>query len=116
MLSKALCYARLFCFDYSSFYISSQSWWNSFQINKWTAPATSIAPQVRSLRKGNNDQVAIAIDMDPGSSGRLEDEDDDKGKPRIINYWPFLLLIYRYSTIHIAYNSMNAFLNFYFSL
>ncbi|XP_059459662.1 trans-Golgi network-localized SYP41-interacting protein 1 isoform X2 [Corylus avellana] len=47
-------------------------------INKWTVPATSIAPQVRSLRKGNNDQVAIAIDMDPGSSGRLEDEDDDK--------------------------------------
>ena len=47
-------------------------------------PGTSIAPQVRSLRKGNNDQVAIAIDMDPGSSGRLEDEDDEKGKPRKI--------------------------------
>ena len=47
-------------------------------------PGTSIAPQVRSLRKGNNDQVAIAIDMDPGSSGRLEDEDDEKGKPREI--------------------------------
>jgi hypothetical protein len=60
--------------------------------------------------------------MDPGSSGRLEDEDDDKGKPRIINYWPFLLLLliyiyiytHGYSSIHIAYNSMNAFLNFYF--
>nr|XP_023895715.1 ELKS/Rab6-interacting/CAST family member 1-like [Quercus suber] len=47
-------------------------------INKRTVPGTSIAPQVRSLRKGNNDQVAIAIDMDPGSSGRLEDEDDEK--------------------------------------
>lgn len=84
-LYKELCYSRLFCFDYISFDISCQSWWTSFQINKWTVPATSIAPQVRSLRKGNNDQVAIAIDMDPGSSGRLEDEDDDKGKPRIIN-------------------------------
>ncbi|KAJ9702892.1 hypothetical protein PVL29_004571 [Vitis rotundifolia] len=47
-------------------------------ISKWAAPGSSIAPQVRSLRKGNNDQVAIAIDMDPGSSSRLEDEDDDK--------------------------------------
>uniref|UniRef100_A0A5B7BVZ1 Putative GRIP and coiled-coil domain-containing protein 2 isoform X2 n=1 Tax=Davidia involucrata TaxID=16924 RepID=A0A5B7BVZ1_DAVIN len=47
-------------------------------INKWAAPGTSIAPQVRSLRKVNNDQVAIAIDMDPGSGSRLEDEDDDK--------------------------------------
>ncbi|KAM3687682.1 hypothetical protein ACJW31_10G092800 [Castanea mollissima] len=47
-------------------------------INKRTVPGTSIAPQVRSLRKGNNDQVAIAIDMDPGSSGRLEDEDNEK--------------------------------------
>lgn len=49
------------------------------QINKWTVPSTSVASQVRSLRKGNNEQVAIAIDMDPGSI-RLEDEDDDKGK------------------------------------
>ncbi|RVW14298.1 hypothetical protein CK203_095400 [Vitis vinifera] len=48
------------------------------QISKWAAPGSSIAPQVRSLRKGNNDQVAIAIDMDTGSSNRLEDEDDDK--------------------------------------
>ncbi|XP_041019418.1 uncharacterized protein LOC121261230 isoform X3 [Juglans microcarpa x Juglans regia] len=47
-------------------------------VNKWTVAGTSIASQVRSLRKGNNDQVAIAIDMDPDSSGRLEDEDDDK--------------------------------------
>lgn len=38
-----------------------------------------MAPQVRSLRKGNNEQVAIAIDTDPESSSRLEDEDDDKG-------------------------------------
>ncbi|PON73053.1 nucleoporin [Parasponia andersonii] len=47
-------------------------------INKWTVPGTSAATQVRSLRKGNNDQIAIAIDMDPGSGNRLEDEDDDK--------------------------------------
>ncbi|XP_062099526.1 uncharacterized protein LOC133805376 isoform X2 [Humulus lupulus] len=47
-------------------------------INKWTVPSSSVATQVRSLRKGNNDQVAIAIDMDPGNSNRLEDEDDDK--------------------------------------
>ncbi|KAI3468410.1 hypothetical protein Pfo_025073 [Paulownia fortunei] len=42
--------------------------------NKW-ATAGTIAPQVRSLRKTNNDQVAIAIDMDH-SSDRLEDDDD----------------------------------------
>ncbi|GFS44620.1 hypothetical protein Acr_00g0091270 [Actinidia rufa] len=47
-------------------------------INKWVPPGTSITPQVRSLRKVNNDQVAIAIDMEPGSGGILEDEDDDK--------------------------------------
>ncbi|KAF7126997.1 hypothetical protein RHSIM_Rhsim11G0005000 [Rhododendron simsii] len=47
-------------------------------INKWAAPGASITPQVRSLRKVNNDQVAIAIDMDTGSGGKLEDEDDDK--------------------------------------
>lgn len=46
------------------------------QANKW-ASSGNIAPQVRSLRKPNNDQVAIAIDMD-GSSQSLED-DDDKG-------------------------------------
>lgn len=49
------------------------------QVNKWAAPGASITPQVRSLRKVNNDQVAIAIDVDPGSGGKLEDEDDDKG-------------------------------------
>lgn len=47
-------------------------------INKWVAPIPSIAPQVRSLRKGNNDQVAIAVDMDQGTNSMLEDEDDDK--------------------------------------
>lgn len=41
--------------------------------------ATSSTPQVRSLRKANNDQVAIAIDEGPASNSRLEDEDDDKG-------------------------------------
>ncbi|XP_042033297.1 golgin subfamily B member 1-like [Salvia splendens] len=44
--------------------------------NKWKSSGT-IAPQVRSLRKPNNDQVAIAIDMDGNSPG-LEDDDDDK--------------------------------------
>uniref|UniRef100_A0A9I9CHD3 Centromere-associated protein E n=1 Tax=Cucumis melo TaxID=3656 RepID=A0A9I9CHD3_CUCME len=48
-------------------------------INTWAASSTSVTPQVRSLRKGNTDQVAIAIDVDPASSSnRLEDEDDDK--------------------------------------
>lgn len=47
------------------------------QKNKWKSSGT-IAPQVRSLRKPNNDQVAIAIDMDGNSPG-LEDDDDDKG-------------------------------------
>ncbi|KAH6760769.1 hypothetical protein C2S51_017718 [Perilla frutescens var. frutescens] len=42
--------------------------------NKW-ASAGTIAPQVRSLRKPNNDQVAIAIDMD-NSSQKVEDDDD----------------------------------------
>ncbi|KAL2517461.1 Prefoldin [Abeliophyllum distichum] len=44
--------------------------------NKWTTPAT-IASQVRSLRKTNSDQVAVAIDIDP-SIDRLEEDDDDK--------------------------------------
>ncbi|KAK4435693.1 hypothetical protein Salat_0732800 [Sesamum alatum] len=44
--------------------------------NKWATPGT-IAPQVRSLRKTNNDQVAIAIDMDD-SKDRMDDDDDDK--------------------------------------
>lgn len=49
------------------------------QINKWTAPRTSIPTQVRSLRKVNNDQVAIAIDADPNDKGTSLEEDDDKG-------------------------------------
>ncbi|KAK9698217.1 hypothetical protein RND81_08G089400 [Saponaria officinalis] len=47
-------------------------------VNKWTAPVVSSTSQVRNWRKANSDQVAIAIDTDAGSSGRLEDEDDDK--------------------------------------
>ncbi|KAK0572554.1 hypothetical protein LWI29_033410 [Acer saccharum] len=46
-------------------------------MNKWTVPGPSTTSQVRSLRKVNNDQVAIAIDTEHDSS-RLEDEDDDK--------------------------------------
>ncbi|XP_010273596.1 PREDICTED: centromere-associated protein E isoform X2 [Nelumbo nucifera] len=43
-------------------------------INKRTVTGAS---HVRSLRKVNNDQVAIGIDMDP-ADGVLNDEDDDK--------------------------------------
>ncbi|XP_043712429.1 centrosome-associated protein CEP250 isoform X2 [Telopea speciosissima] len=46
-------------------------------MNKRTVGGASIVPHVRSLRKGNNDQVAISIDMDQGSS-TLDDVDDDK--------------------------------------
>ncbi|KAJ8561132.1 hypothetical protein K7X08_027322 [Anisodus acutangulus] len=44
--------------------------------NKRVMPGT-VASQVRSLRKTNSDQVAVAIDVDP-DSGKLDDEDDDK--------------------------------------
>ncbi|KAK4277074.1 hypothetical protein QN277_015127 [Acacia crassicarpa] len=47
-------------------------------MDNWTAAGTSATPQVRSLRKGNNDHVAVAVDVDPGSTSRIEDEDDDK--------------------------------------
>ena len=71
------------------------------QINKWAASSTSVTPQVPSLRKGNTDQVAIAIDMDPASSSnRLEDEDDDKGK--ILNSCGFDLLAFNLFLSQIA--------------
>ncbi|KAL1159510.1 hypothetical protein V6Z11_A07G002400 [Gossypium hirsutum] len=47
-------------------------------INQWAVPGNSTASQVRSLRKVNNDQVAIHIDSDDVSNSRLEDEDEDK--------------------------------------
>uniref|UniRef100_A0A2P2JQV5 Uncharacterized protein n=1 Tax=Rhizophora mucronata TaxID=61149 RepID=A0A2P2JQV5_RHIMU len=47
-------------------------------INKRAVPGPSAASQVRSLRKVNNDQVAIAIDTDLAGSSRLGDGDDDK--------------------------------------
>ena len=56
-------------------------------MNKWTVPGPSTTSQVRSLRKVNNDQVAIAIDTERDSS-RLEDEDDDKGNPALIQSLP----------------------------
>lgn len=46
--------------------------------NKWPVPGSSSVSQVRSLRKSNNDQVAISVDMEPGSGQELENEDDDK--------------------------------------
>lgn len=39
----------------------------------------SAASQVRSWRKANNDEVAVAIEDVDTKSGQLEDEDDDKG-------------------------------------
>ncbi|XP_013596053.1 PREDICTED: centromere-associated protein E-like isoform X1 [Brassica oleracea var. oleracea] len=46
-------------------------------INKRMTSGASIPSQVRSLRKGNNDQVAISIDADqPDESLSLEDDDD----------------------------------------
>ncbi|XP_047323388.1 trans-Golgi network-localized SYP41-interacting protein 1 isoform X2 [Impatiens glandulifera] len=47
-------------------------------INKWTTQRPSTSSQVRSLRKPNNDQVAIAIDADQATNEIREDEDDDK--------------------------------------
>ncbi|KAL0891372.1 hypothetical protein Bca101_015355 [Brassica carinata] len=48
-------------------------------INKWTTSGTSIPSQVRSLRKGNNnDQVAIRIDADQADQSLSLEEDDDK--------------------------------------
>ncbi|CAH8387483.1 unnamed protein product [Eruca vesicaria subsp. sativa] len=48
-------------------------------INKWTTSGTSIPSQVRSLRKGNNnDQVAISIDADQADQSLSLEEDDDK--------------------------------------
>nr|VDD48336.1 unnamed protein product [Brassica oleracea] len=52
-------------------------------INKRTTSGASIPSQVRSLRKGNNDQVAISIDADqPDESLSLEDDDDKDHSPR----------------------------------
>ncbi|XP_027333482.1 centromere-associated protein E isoform X2 [Abrus precatorius] len=47
-------------------------------MNEWSSSGAFVTPQVRSLRKGNNDHVAIAVDVDPGSTSRIEDEEDDK--------------------------------------
>ncbi|XP_020227497.1 COP1-interactive protein 1 isoform X2 [Cajanus cajan] len=48
-------------------------------MNEWSSSGAFITPQVRSLRKGNNnDHIAIAVDEDPGSTSRMEDEEDDK--------------------------------------
>jgi hypothetical protein len=55
------------------------------QINEWTTTGTFVTPQVRSLRKGNSDYVAIAVDEDPGSTSRMEDEDEDKGNLSLLN-------------------------------
>lgn len=55
------------------------------QLNKWPSQGTSVAPQVRSLRKVNNDQLAISIDdVDSDERDKLDDDDDDKGISRIL--------------------------------
>lgn len=60
------------------------------QINKRAASAT-VAPQVRSGRKLNSDEVAISVDMD--LCNRIEDEDDDKGiHTVVINIVIYILL------------------------
>lgn len=47
------------------------------KINTWQPKGTT--SQVRSLRKVNNDQLAISIDdVDSDEKDKLEDEDDDK--------------------------------------
>ncbi|KAI3841282.1 hypothetical protein MKW98_007763 [Papaver atlanticum] len=46
-------------------------------INKRGVAGALVPSHVRSLRKGNSDQVAIAIDMDQ-EAGALIDDDDDK--------------------------------------
>ncbi|KAL2584179.1 hypothetical protein AAZV13_14G114900 [Glycine max] len=48
------------------------------EMNDWSSSGAFVTPQVRSLRKGNSDHVAIAVDVDPGSTSRIEDEEDDK--------------------------------------
>ncbi|KAJ1425727.1 coiled-coil domain-containing protein [Sesbania bispinosa] len=48
-------------------------------VNDGTATGAFVTPQVRSLRKGNSDHIAIAVeDVDPRSTSRIEDEEDDK--------------------------------------
>ncbi|KAJ0602073.1 hypothetical protein HanIR_Chr03g0135701 [Helianthus annuus] len=48
-------------------------------LTKWPSQGTSTAPQVRSLRKVNNDQLAISIDdVDSDDRDKLDDDDDDK--------------------------------------
>ncbi|TKY58240.1 sporulation-specific protein 15 isoform X4 [Spatholobus suberectus] len=47
-------------------------------MNEWSSSGAFVTPQVRSLRKGNSDHIAIAVDVDPGSTSRIEDEEDDK--------------------------------------
>ncbi|KAK9077808.1 hypothetical protein SSX86_006146 [Deinandra increscens subsp. villosa] len=46
-------------------------------INKWPSQGTAMASQVRSLRKVNNDQLAISIDeVDSDDRDKLDDDDD----------------------------------------
>lgn len=54
-------------------------------MNDWSPSGAFVTPQVRSLRKGNSDHVAIAVDVDPGSTSRIEDEEDDKGNSVLPN-------------------------------
>lgn len=52
---------------------------NFLQRSKRSVALGSISPHVPSLRKVNNDQVAVGIDLESDETV-LEDEDDDKGE------------------------------------
>jgi len=64
-------------------------------MNHWSPSGAFVAPQVRSLRKGNSDHIAIAVDADPGSTSRIEEE-DDKGSSALnlcTDFWCFQLCL-----------------------
>ncbi|XP_027939603.1 centromere-associated protein E isoform X2 [Vigna unguiculata] len=46
-------------------------------MNRWSPSGAFVAPQVRSLRKGNSDHIAIAVDENPGGTSRIEEEEED---------------------------------------
>lgn len=61
-------------------------------MNRWSPPSGAfVAPQVRSLRKGNSDHIAIAVDENPGGTSRIEEE-DDKGNSALNHLYWFLEL------------------------
>jgi len=51
----------------------------SFQVQRNKVSSAPAVTHIRGGRKVNNDQIAIAVDMEKDDS-ILDDEDDDKGK------------------------------------